>query len=227
MIQRMNAVFFDMDGTLVDSERLCQIVARAVLKRYARGRPRDALIEEAVALIPGHKLAVSARFAMENELVTLSEPELMDTISREYQRRVKSEAPAVPGSAEAVRSLKKEFQLGLVSGSSRAEIKTVLTALGIYELFDLILGAEDYALSKPSPEGYALAMKKLGVGRGEAVCFEDSRAGIQSAKAAGLWVVAVKAANHFHFDQSAADETIDDFRGITPEWIRARFRHGA
>jgi HAD superfamily hydrolase (TIGR01509 family) len=127
----------------------------------------------------------------------------------------------VPGAAQAVRALAELYPLGLVSGSRREEILWALDQLGVRSCFRIVLGAEDYPHSKPAPDGYLSAMKTLGSTGPGTLVFEDSSAGIASARAAGAWVVALTCTNHFQQSSLQAHETIADLSGVDPAWVQA------
>ncbi len=132
----------------------------------------------------------------------------------------------VGGAVEAVRSLARsgKFRIGLVSGSNRSEILWATQKLQIQSHFEVILGAEDYRESKPSPEGFLKAMETLGVTGSETLIFEDSHAGLSSARAAGAWAVAIRCTNHFGHDLSQAHFQIHDLSDVDPEWVEGFFQ---
>jgi beta-phosphoglucomutase-like phosphatase (HAD superfamily) len=86
-----------------------------------------------------------------------------------------------------------------------------MSTIGILDCFQFFLGAEDYARSKPSPEGYQAAFVRLGVQPHEVLIFEDSEAGITSALAAGARVIAVTGAGHSGRLAEKAHAQIRDF----------------
>lgn len=93
---------------------------------------------------------------------------------------------------EAVRYAAARVPLAVVSGAFRAEIEPVLEAAGLDSLFRALVTADDVARGKPHPEGYLRALALVGVEAGEAVAFEDTEAGIASARAAGVRCLAVE-----------------------------------
>src|SRR5690606_19525073 len=135
-------------------------------------------------------------------------------ILNRYEELLQAGPRVVPGVVDAIRNLAQGHKLALVSGSHRRDILWVLGHLGVEKLFTPVLGAEDYPNSKPAPDGYLEAVKRLGANPKETLVFEDSFAGIESALAAGLYVAAIESTNHFHHDQSRAHVRIKDFTGI-------------
>jgi len=98
--------------------------------------------------------------------------------------------PGVAALVERARGL-DAVKLGVVTTTWRANAVTVLKAAGLYPAFHLIVGKEDVTAAKPDPAPYALALSSLGVAAGDAVALEDSPTGLDSARAAGVRVVAV------------------------------------
>jgi HAD superfamily hydrolase (TIGR01509 family) len=96
-----------------------------------------------------------------------------------------------PGVVELIRLLRNKAKLAVVSGTWRENIRAVLSAAGVDDCFETIIGKEDVTAVKPAPEAYVLALKKLRVPATAAVAIEDSPSGLQSARAAGIRVVAV------------------------------------
>ena len=116
---------------------------------------------------------------------------------------------------DAVRYAAERVPVGLVSGAFRPEIEPVLAASGLAPLFDAIVTAEDVTAGKPAPDGYVEVVRRLGPGleAGETFAFEDTEAGVASAKAAGLvcfGVLGTLPAERL----AAADEVVD---AVTPE----------
>lgn len=218
----IEAVIFDLDGTLVHSEA---VAARAVAEVFAR---------HGVMLDESHARAVTGKtwgaaldaIASRTALPALSRDELLQQILSQYRVKLAHEVDAVPGSVEAVRSLAGGFKLGLVSGSYREEILFALGKLQIAQHFQPILGAEDYPRSKPAPDGYLSALSQMGVHPSKALVFEDSEPGIQSALAAGCQVVVVRHCQSLS-PQSLwlrrAHALIDTLEGVTPQWVHERF----
>jgi HAD superfamily hydrolase (TIGR01509 family) len=96
-----------------------------------------------------------------------------------------------PGVAELVERVRGSVALGVVTVTWRANVETVLNAAGLGDDFTVIVGKEDVSKTKPDPEGYRLAVERLGVAPAEAVALEDSRSGLRAARSAGLYAVAV------------------------------------
>lgn len=211
----IRAIFFDLDGTLIDSEKLA---VRAVRETY--GAWGVSLPESILSQIVGLKWKDCLKFLFKEYPVALGEMAAEEEIKRRYQEILHYGPEEVPGARRAVEVLSKDFLIGLVSSSDRRDINWALDHLGIREYFKIVLSAEDLLRGKPSPDGYLMAMRALGVSASESIVFEDSTYGIAAGRRAGALVVAVTATNYFKQDQSEAQLKIIDFTNINTKWIR-------
>lgn len=201
----LRAVFFDLDGTLADTERQnAEAVARVCA---AHGRP---LSDEERHFVIGHGWHEIYHHLVTNGGVTLGYEELMHRAADERVKLVAAEGlDVLPGAVDAVRRFSSRFQSAVVSGSSRAEIAAVLRALAVEGCFPWFVGAEDTARGKPFPDGYLLAATRFGVDPGDCLVLEDSTAGIRAARAAGMRVIGVRAGNFARQPQEEADAVVD------------------
>ena len=128
--------------------------------------------------------------------------------------------PLVSGAAEFLQLSRQYVKTALVTSSSESKMQHVYEQLPfIRESFDVIITAADIIRSKPSPECYLLAAESLGVTPDECVVFEDSEAGIQSAKNAGMKIAALATTLSRQTLMPLADTIIDNFANQTPETI--------
>ncbi len=214
-------ILFDLDGTLIDTEYTAAVTIQQCFKRW------NIHVEMSDAnYITGRKWEAAFEFLFKKYPLPVSEKTAEAMILTDYRAALDLELKTVPGSVECVRSLCGEFPLALVSGSHRAEILWALKKLGILDCFQVILGAEDYPMSKPAPDGYRKALGMMGAQAEHGLVFEDSNAGIASARAAGMRVVAIGSTNHFGQNVAGADHVVADLRAVDVSWIRA-FAQGA
>jgi beta-phosphoglucomutase len=181
------AILFDFDGVLVDSEPLhyecwCEIIAPHGLvltwENYAAnciGVSDRAMIETLCRVTgrPGHFEAIWAEYPAKKAL---------------FRRRAVEKVPMPPPTREVLGAL-DGYRLAVVSSSGRAEIEPVLEAAGVRRHFETIVTGEDVRELKPSPEPYRTAADRLGITR--ALVIEDSPAGIASGRAAGFEVLEI------------------------------------
>lgn len=180
------AVVFDLDGVLIQSEEVWD----AVRERYVReqGGRYDAEIQRAMM---GMSAPEWSRYLHE----TAGVPDEPAEIDREVVRRMlaayRAELPLLPGAVEAVRRTAALVPLALASSSNREIFEAVLELAGIADCFRATVSSEEVARGKPAPEVYLEAARRLEVAPERCAAVEDSHAGIRSAKAAGMRVVAI------------------------------------
>ena len=185
-VTSVEAVVFDMDGVLVDTEHLWDDVREELTGEWG-GR----YTPEAQQAMMGMSSREWSRYL--HEVVGLREPP--DVINGEVVRRMLArydvDLPIVPGSVEAVERLAGAgFRLALASSSNRELIDAVLRRLGLTERFEVTVSSEEVAHGKPAPDVYLEAARRLGVDPTRCIAVEDSASGIRAAHAAGMRVIA-------------------------------------
>jgi HAD superfamily hydrolase (TIGR01509 family) len=182
----MNAVVFDLDGVLVDSEPVWEEVRRAFVAehggRWQAGTQRRLM---------GMSTAEWAAYLAGELGVGLSADEVARRVIEQMERRYADRVPLMPGALDAVRRLAARWPLGLASSSPRALIDTVLDRTGLRASFGATVSTEEVARGKPAPDGYLLAARRLGADPVACAAVEDSSNGLRSAAAAGMRVIAV------------------------------------
>ena len=187
----VQAIVFDLDGVLIDSEPVWEQVRRAyVADRGGRWLPdtQDRLMgmstEEWAAYI-----ATDLVDGVTPEDVAY---EVIDQMSQRYANGL----PLLPGAEEAVRRMAEYRPLGLASSSPRALIDLVLAELGIEHLFRTTVSTEEVEYGKPAPDGYLTVAAQMEVAARDCVAIEDSSNGLRSADAAGMTVIAIPRPAH-------------------------------
>jgi HAD superfamily hydrolase (TIGR01509 family) len=215
----IEAVVFDLDGVLIDSEHVWDEV-REELARQRGGRWH----ERAQADMMGMSSVEWSRYL--HDVIGLPEPpeEINAEVVRRMEARYADELPVVPGAVEAVRRLAGSFRLGLASSSNRPLIDAVLAATGLAHLFEAAVSSEEVARGKPAPDVYLEAARQLGVAPERAAAVEDSANGIRSAHAAGMRVIAIPNRRYPPPDEALAlaSTVLDGVDALTPHTVVGR-----
>ncbi len=217
-------VVFDFDGVLADSEGLHLAAFQDVLSargwtlaratyfdRYLGFDDRDLL----QAFLADHSLQVP-----DAELDAIVAEK-----GRKYDARVQGGHILFPAAAACVARLRGTFALGIASGSLHEEIADILRANNLEQAFEVIVGADDVAKSKPAPDSYVEAVKRLDVRPEHAVAIEDSHWGLTAARAAGLHAIGITTSYPRHALHLAA-AVIDSLDEVTPDLV-ARLLDGS
>ena len=183
------AVIFDMDGVLIDSEPFHEQALVALLDAEGHNLSK----EEYAALIGTNMTStwdfLFERFALTGErsaYIARYEQSLVDHLTAH-------DVEAEPGAAELIARLRDDGRrLAVASSSPDAVVRATLTALGLAGAFELHVAGDQVARGKPDPEIYLTAAARLGVPPARCLAIEDSLHGIESARRAGMAVVAVR-----------------------------------
>ena len=136
-----------------------------------------------------------------------------------FRRLVKDNIKALPGAVELIQSLAEvKMQLALVSSTPKENIELITENLGIKKYFSLFINGDDVKEGKPSPQGFLLAAKKLGVEPKNCVVMEDAVVGVRAAKRAGMYCIAI-ANTYPKKDITEADIVVNSLEEITVKMI--------
>jgi len=185
-VSAIEAVVFDLDGVLVDSEHVWDEV-REELARERGGRWH----ERAQADMMGMSSIEWSRYMHEVVGLTESPEQINDEVVRRMLARYERELPLVEGAVEAVARVASSFRLALASSSNRPLIDAVLDVSGLGRLFEATASSEEVARGKPAPDVFLEAARRLGLAPAACATVEDSGNGIRAAHAAGMRVVAI------------------------------------
>lgn len=214
----IQAIVFDFDGVLADSEPLHLRVYQDILE------PHGVDIDEATycARYLGYddvgafqKIAEDFNLLLGDEEIDL----LIQEKSRRFQQIVSSGNVLYPGAADLIRRLGAAWPVGIASGALRAEIELMLKGAGLLNAFRFIVASGDTEQSKPAPDPYLRAAELHGVTAAACVAIEDSHWGLQSARAAGMRTIAVT--HTYPRDTlTEADVVVESLAEITVELVR-------
>ncbi|MEX0817548.1 MAG: HAD family phosphatase [Gaiellales bacterium] len=212
----IRAVVFDLDGVLIDSEHVWD-EARRELAAERGGR----WTETASRDMMGMSSLEWSRYMHD----VIGVPDPPEEISREVVRRLEEiyrrELPLIEGAVEAVQRLAARWPLGLASSANRELIDLVLELSGLARYFRATVSSEEVPRGKPAPDVYLEAARRLDVSPERCAAVEDSDAGIRSAKAAGMRVLAIPNPQFPPEDDALAlaDEVLGSLAELTPERV--------
>ena len=213
----MWAIIFDMDGVLVDSEPLWRLAERQIFATVGldltdadcertMGMRTDEVIEHWYRLSPWEGATCA---------------ELEAQLEGRMRELITEQATAMPGVEQSIAMARAEgLALGLATSSAPSLIEAVLAKLGLRDAFAVVHSAIDEEFGKPHPAVFLTTARLLGVESAECVAIEDSVAGVRSARAAGMRVIAVPPPHLFDeagYDQ--ADIKLHSLEDLTPEML--------
>jgi|SRR5580692_10130660 HAD superfamily hydrolase (TIGR01509 family) len=210
----IRGILFDLDGTLIDSEReTAEAMARALERRAGiaiEQYDRDFIIGRSWVAIYD---SLRARYPQ----LTWSRAETIAYVADARAEVIAEQGLTVLPGVRDVLAWTATLPRALVTGSSRLEVEQVLPHLGVH--FDVIVAAEDVARSKPAPDGYRKAIGALTLSPRECLVIEDSEAGITAGRDAGCIVLAVRAGNFGGWKQDHAHLVVDTLVELTPSLV--------
>ena len=185
-MEALEALVFDFNGTLSDDEPLLLSIYQELFARH--GRPLSPT--EYFAKLAGNteEVIIGTWLGVDGPLLAMLVQERITA----YTERAASGSTVTHSMREAVRYAAARVPVAIVSGAFRAEIEPVVIAAGIAGELSLVVTADDVAQGKPHPEAYLRAARSLGVDPARMMAFEDTEAGVTSAKGAGLRCIAVR-----------------------------------
>lgn len=179
-------MIFDMDGLLIDSERVWE----AARERVARDNG-GAWHPDSQTRMMGMSTPEWSAWMHDELGVALPADQIRDTVLAEIEAIYRDSVPLMRGAAGAVERTAARWPLAVASSSPRRLVELVLDLTGWAARFVAVVSSEEVARGKPAPDVYLEAARRLGVEPTRCVAVEDSTAGLRSAHAAGLGVIAV------------------------------------
>lgn len=211
MENKIKAVLFDMDGTLVDSEPLHFAAHKEALNHFGIEISKEEYI------LYGTSSSSKKFYAKISEMkgieIDIAEAQ---KFKKELYAKTKSQMKIMEGVIEVLESLKEKYLLAVVSSSNSENIKNTLTHAGIEKYFQVTIGGDEVKNGKPAPDGYLRVAELLGVNPDECVVVEDSINGVTAGKSAGMKTIAIPNEYTKIQDFSLADEictNIKDLKG--------------
>lgn len=220
MPESLDAVVFDFDGLILDTESPEIEAWKAEFSRH--GLEMDPLWWRQITGMGADLVHTKPEQILERELGrTLDPVEVLTRVNRQRLEGIFAN-PILPGVVELLSELNREgILVGIASSSKHAWVDGHLDRLGLSELFPIVCCADDVERAKPYPDLYLLACSRLGAAPEKSVALEDSENGIASAKAAGLRVIACPNPATIDFDLSRADLHVDSLLELDVAKLRA------
>jgi len=183
------ALLLDFNGVIVDDEEQHRATLESVLAEHGISLTRDQYYADYLGWNDRMSFAIAFRQAG-RQIAPEGLEGLVAEKSRRYGKLIERSLTLVPGVREFIEQAAAQFRLGIVSGALRHEIEHVLVNAGLRRHFEVIVGGDQVAMSKPDPEGYLAAHAELARRRllvpAACVAIEDSLPGLAAARAAGM-----------------------------------------
>ena len=218
----IDAVVFDLDGVLIDSEPVWEEVRRGlVAERGGHWAP------DAQRRLMGMSTQEWARYLSADLGVGLPPDQVAALVIDRMAARYRERIPFLPGAVEAVRRLAARWPLGLASSAPAVLIETVLDAAGLSSCFQVTMSTEQVPHGKPAPDIYLAVTARLGVSPSGCAAVEDSSNGLRSAAAAGLHVIAIPHPEYPPEPDALAQASLvlPTLADLTPEAVAALSPH--
>lgn len=212
---RISSVIFDLDGTLIDSEREWGIAYSDVLKTLGVESPGERPQTRGESIKKNWEI-LTKKFDLKTTK-TFDELEVMTFVS--YTNHLSS-ISLVPGAIEFIEKLKDSgVKIGLATLTTWPIVEKIFDKLGLGGVFDSITTGEEVASPKPDPEIFLVEMEKLDDKEENCLAVEDSPAGVTAAKLAGMKVIAIVRGEDEEEKLGNADLVVTDYVDITPTVI--------
>lgn len=219
--RRYDAVIFDMDGLMVNTEELYCRTFNETLDRFGAPPARDHY-----TVCVGHPVEDNSRYAVEHYRLDTPPETFCQTWLDRFDQAIADPAQVgmMPGFQDLLAHVRKRgYRLGVASSTRRPRLMTTLTN-GVLahlegpetldDLFEVIVSGSDVARTKPFPDIYLLASERLRVPPARCLALEDSESGVKAARAAGVFVIAVPHVFTAHQDHSAADVRVSSLEDV-------------
>jgi HAD superfamily hydrolase (TIGR01509 family) len=212
----VEAVIFDLDGVLVDSEGVWNAARRQVAHEHSGSWPANAQ-----RAMMGMSSTEWAQFMHDRLGVSLPPERISATVVSRLERLYREHLPLLPGARETVIALADRWALGLASSANRPVIDLVLELARLTDCFVATVSSEEVARGKPAPDVYLEAARRAGAPAPRCAAVEDSANGIRSAASAGMAVIAIPNREFPPGEEalSLAAEVLDSLEVLTPDRV--------
>jgi HAD superfamily hydrolase (TIGR01509 family) len=214
-----SAILWDMDGTIIDTERLVWLVIKGSFKDIAGIDLPEQLFESLLGQSEADFYRnMGRRYSLKPEKIAA----IKAAFDKDYIPML-FDVPALPGAVEKVAEFHGKAPQALVTGSTSAQAAAVIESLQLGERFKHVVACDHYSRGKPDPEPYVMAAQKLGVDASSCLVLEDSPSGVTAAKKAGMKVVGIRQGNKGKYNIKHADLEVDSLTDLEWEKLLAHF----
>ena len=214
----IKAYIFDLDGTLMDSD----VLWVKATKKYLDANDCKVTENEVMDIVYGKSWrSVHSSITKRFPQLDISLDEMDRGIYPDFLELRDTADIRIIESVNLLISLSQDYPVCIVSGASRRDIKESAEIMGVENILSFYLGSEDYMYGKPNPDCFLMAADKLGIPPAECLVFEDSTAGVNAAKAAGMHCVALARKHGPRQDVSNADIVLDSLSKFNLEILES------
>lgn len=205
----IEAIFWDNDGVLVDTEHLYFEATRDVLATRGIALTGDDYLELFLRQSKG-----ILHYAERHGWTAAELEEIRTVRGAHYSELLRSRARVIDGVEEVLAALHGRIAMGIVTSTHRAHFDIIHEKSGLLKYFDFVLASGDYSESKPHPAPYLKALERTGAAPDACLVIEDSERGLASATAAGLRCVMVPSRLTAGRDFPGAHRVLTDIREL-------------
>ncbi|RZK21028.1 MAG: HAD family phosphatase [Pedobacter sp.] len=208
-MSKIKALLFDLDGTLIDSERFHFDCWNEFLSQYEVTLDfKDWLTNYAGIPLPQNAKTIMSRYKIDEELAGFVERRELITFNGFRTKHIE----LMPFALDFIQYFyDKGLTLAVVTASPRNDVEAVFEKNGLAKYFSMFVTRTDVTKSKPDPESYNICVEKLGLAKEECIVFEDTLNGVKSAVAAGITTYAIQNNIRAHQKLKIADQLFLNF----------------
>jgi HAD superfamily hydrolase (TIGR01509 family) len=201
----MKAIIFDMDGLMVDSERLYHQAQQEITRQFNKTLPEKARLK-----MMGRKPLESMKIFVEALDIPIDAEKVLEMRDDSMREKYKNNLVPLPGLDHIIDTVYGKLKLAISTGAQEEFLDIVVDQLEIRNKFDVLQASDEIEKGKPHPEIYSKTCKKLGLEPGECIVLEDSLNGVIAGKRAGCYVIAVPSEYTKQENFDTADFVADD-----------------
>jgi HAD superfamily hydrolase (TIGR01509 family) len=213
----IRAVIFDMDGVIIDSEKLYRRACTELVSELG-GKISDELFEKQMGL----KMSQTQRVIVQTAGLDMEPEEFGRRYMERYLELARETVVPNIGLIELLDFLYGKVELAIASSTEKSAVEELMKKINVLEYFSVIVGGDEVRESKPSPMIYQRASRLLEIAPEDCIVIEDSPNGIRSGFMAGMEVLGVRHEENIDLDLSLSKHVFDNLNGVR-EYLEKRF----